>query len=147
MEGADDFLSSQAIQCTTATQRANGSCLLPLDQEHTGNEEEPSAPSPSSSTGAAAMGPRQPLESNTTITFNAPNPAVSYGGIDPVIEENLQLVEPVSEYGLRGTSLSSDKMVDSRWERHFSPISRAIGQGLFVYFVVNFTGLFVEFCP
>ncbi|KAK7753013.1 hypothetical protein SLS62_004962 [Diatrype stigma] len=74
------------------------------------------------------MGPRQPESGTTTVTLNVPNPAVSYGGIDPEIEESLQLVESVSEYGLRGTSLSSDKMVGPHWERHFSPMSRTTSQ-------------------
>lgn len=77
----------------------------------------------SSSPSRLAVTAPQQLESGT-ITLNAPNPAVSYGGIDPVIDENLRLVEPVSECGLRGNSLSRDKMVDAGWERHFTPVSR-----------------------
>ncbi|RYP43844.1 hypothetical protein DL768_009624 [Monosporascus sp. mg162] len=63
--------------------------------------------------------------SPSTITLNAPNPAVSYGGIDPVIEENLQFVESVSDHGLRDTSLSQARtMTNSSWQRHFSPVPR-----------------------
>lgn len=129
-----DTLSSQAAQ------KANGPSRP--DLEHTADGGESPASFASSSSlpsgaavvaAAAAMGPRQPGSGTTTVTLNAPNPAVSYGGINPEIEESVHLVESVSEHGLRGTSLSSDKKVESRWERHFSPMPRTTSQGWFVW--------------
>ncbi|KAI1492892.1 F-box domain-containing protein [Biscogniauxia mediterranea] len=59
-------------------------------------------------TEAVGSGPK------TSVTLNAPNPAVTYGRLNPEIEENVAIVETVSDEGLRGNAADRYNMLSSR---------------------------------
>ncbi|KAI1502539.1 F-box domain-containing protein [Biscogniauxia marginata] len=48
-----------------------------------------------------------------SITLNVPNPAVTYGRLNPEIEENVAIVESVSDEGLRGNITDRYNMLSS----------------------------------
>ncbi|KAI0595528.1 F-box domain-containing protein [Biscogniauxia sp. FL1348] len=49
----------------------------------------------------------------TSVTLNVPNPAVTYGRLNPEIEENVAIVETVSDEGLRGNAADRYNMLSS----------------------------------
>lgn len=79
----------------------------------------------SSSSVAASAASAQDSETDSEqlpYTINVHNPAVSYGGIDPEIEENIQFIKDVSDRGLRvpGTE-SGGKSRSQATKRRLSP--------------------------
>lgn len=79
--------------------------------------------SPAAAAGSAAQDPLAPTTSETLpYTLNVHNPTVSYGGIDPEIEENIQFISDVSSHGLRvpGTHFANNSRSQSS-KRRLSP--------------------------
>ncbi|KXJ86892.1 hypothetical protein Micbo1qcDRAFT_139744 [Microdochium bolleyi] len=75
-----------------------------------------------SPTTSSAQRPLLTTSETLPYTVNVHNPTVSYGGIDPEIEENIQFISDVSDHGLRvpGTHFANNSRGQSS-KRRLSP--------------------------
>ncbi|KAI0169388.1 F-box domain-containing protein [Hypoxylon sp. FL1284] len=108
-EGRVWHTESAAVALLTNFVAGTGSCHE-LEQQQPGGE--PSAPGSGSRSGSGS-GSESDSEPKPGGTVNVHNPAVSYGGINPEIEENVSVVKSVPDDDLRRYATDRRKMFGS----------------------------------